>query len=103
MKLKSESYPEKIRRIAHDLGRLRNQYEVDHSVEKLRMIANELERSLKKSPRKQNLKPPIRFLSGDQLISQLINNTQAMINDGPSNPINTPPGRRSLVWISPVL
>ena len=50
MKLKSESYPAKIRRIAHDLGRLRNQYDVDQSVEKLHMIANELERKLKKSP-----------------------------------------------------
>ena len=49
MKLKSESYPDKIRRIAHDLDRLRNQYEVGQSVEKLRMIANELERNLKKS------------------------------------------------------
>ena len=50
MKLKSESYPEKIRRIAHDLSRLRNQYEVGQSVEKLLVIANELERNLKKSP-----------------------------------------------------
>ena len=54
MKLKSESYPEKIRRIAQDLGRLRTQYEVDRSVEKLRMIANELERILKKSPMKKS-------------------------------------------------
>ena len=53
MKLKSESYPEKIRRIAHDLNRLRNQYEVDHSVEKLLMIANELERNLKQPPLKK--------------------------------------------------
>ena len=54
MKLKSESYPEKIRRIAQDLGRLRNQYEVDRSVEKLRMIANELEHILKKPPLKKS-------------------------------------------------
>jgi len=50
MKLKSESYPEKIRRIAHDLSRLRTQYEVGQSVEKLLMIANELERNLKQPP-----------------------------------------------------
>ena len=53
MRLKAESYPEKIRRIAHDLGRLRNQYDVDRSVEKLRMIANELELSLKRPPLKK--------------------------------------------------
>jgi hypothetical protein len=53
MKLRSESYPEKIRRIAHDLNRLRDQYEVDGSVEKLRMIANELELSLKRPPLKR--------------------------------------------------
>ena len=49
MKLKSESYPEKIRRIAHDLSRLRNQYDVDRSIEKLHRVANELERNLKKT------------------------------------------------------
>lgn len=49
MKLKSESYPDKIRRIAHDLGRLRNQYDVGRSIEKLLMTANELERALNKS------------------------------------------------------
>lgn len=48
MKLKSESYPDKIRRIAHELCRLRNQYDVDQSIEKLQMVANELERNLKK-------------------------------------------------------
>jgi len=53
MKLKSESYPEKIRRIAHELSRLRNQYEVGQSVEKLLLIANELERSLKQPPLKK--------------------------------------------------
>jgi len=54
MKLKSESYPEKIRRIAHDLARLRNQYDVDQSIEKLHMVANELERKLKKIPLNKN-------------------------------------------------
>ena len=54
MKLKAESYPEKIRRIAHDLSRLRNQYEVDRSVERLRMIANELELSFKRTPLRKN-------------------------------------------------
>jgi len=53
MKLKSESYPDKIRRIADYLSRMRNLYEVDHSVEKLRMIANEIEHNLKKSPLKK--------------------------------------------------
>ncbi len=53
MRLKAESYPEKIRRIAHDLDRLQNQYDVDRSVEKLRMIANELELSLKRPPLKK--------------------------------------------------
>ena len=52
MKLQSESYPEKIRHIANDLSKLRKLYEVDQSIEKLRMIANELERSLKKQPSK---------------------------------------------------
>jgi len=48
MKIKSESYPDKIRRIAEELSRMRNLYEVDHTVEKLRMIANELEHNLKR-------------------------------------------------------
>ena len=48
MKIKSESYPDRIRRIADDLSKMRNVYGVDHSVEKLRMIANELENNLKK-------------------------------------------------------
>ena len=47
MELKSKSYPDRIRRIAHELSRLQNQYEVGQSVEKLLMIANELERKLK--------------------------------------------------------
>jgi hypothetical protein len=49
LKLKSESYPEQIRRIAHELSRLRNQYDVGQSVEKLRVVANELERTLQRS------------------------------------------------------
>ena len=47
MKLKSDSYPEKIRRIAHELSRLRNQYDVDQTIDRLHVIANELERKLK--------------------------------------------------------
>lgn len=50
MKIRSESYPDKIRRIAKDLSQLRNQYEVDQSVEKLRLIAAELEQKFKKAP-----------------------------------------------------
>jgi len=45
MKLRSESYPDRIRRIAQEVNQLRNLYQVDHSVEKLRRIANELEPS----------------------------------------------------------
>ena len=53
MKLKSNSYPDRIRQIAQELSRLRNQYEVGQSVEKLLMVANELERNLKhRSPGK---------------------------------------------------
>ena len=53
MKLRSESYPDRIRRIAQEVSQLRNLYQVDHSVEKLRMIANELEQVLKKTPLKK--------------------------------------------------
>ena len=53
MKLRSESYPDRIRRIAQEVSQLRNLYQVDHSVEKLRMIANELEQVLKKAPLKK--------------------------------------------------
>lgn len=49
VKIKSESYPDRIRRIAEDLTQIRNVYETDHAVEKLPMIANELERNLKKA------------------------------------------------------
>ena len=53
MKLRSESYPDRIRRIAQEVSQLRNSYEVDHPVEKLRVIANELEHILKKIPLKK--------------------------------------------------
>lgn len=49
MKIKSKSYPDKIRRIAEELDRLRISREVNSSAEKLRMVANELEASLKKA------------------------------------------------------
>jgi len=54
MKLKSESYPDRIRRIATELSQMRNLYAVDHTVEKLRMIANELEQNLKKALPEKN-------------------------------------------------
>lgn len=54
MKIKSESYPDKIRRIAEDLGKMRISHEVDSSAEKLRMIANELEGNLKKARLKKS-------------------------------------------------
>ena len=54
MKYKRESYPDKIRRIAEDLSQMRNVYNVDHSVEKLRMIANELEHNFKKAMLKKS-------------------------------------------------
>jgi hypothetical protein len=50
MKIQRESYPDKIRRIAEDLSKMRNVYDVDRSVEKLRMIASELEHKFKKQP-----------------------------------------------------
>lgn len=53
MKLKAESYPDKIRRIASDLSRMRNMVEVDHTVTKLRTIADELERKLKHAAAKK--------------------------------------------------
>ena len=49
MKLKRESYPDKIRRIAQDLSQMRSRYEVDDSVAKLRMIADKLENEFKKA------------------------------------------------------
>jgi hypothetical protein len=53
MQIGRESYPDKIRLIADELSKFRDKFEVDHSVEKLRMIANELELSFKKPPRKK--------------------------------------------------
>ena len=53
MKLRSESYPDRIRRIAQEVSQLRNLYQVDHTVEKLHMIANELEQILKNTRRKK--------------------------------------------------
>ena len=53
MKLRSESYPDRIRRLAQEVSQLRNLYQVDHSVEKLRIIANELEQVLKETPLKK--------------------------------------------------
>ena len=47
MRIKSQSYPEKIRRIAEELRKFRVSPEVDASADKLRMIANELEHHLK--------------------------------------------------------
>ena len=49
MKLKRESYPDRIRLIAQELSQMRNLYGADHSAEKLRMIADELERNMKKA------------------------------------------------------
>ena len=46
MKIKSQSYPDKIRRIAMDLKRMRISPEVDSTADKLGMIANELEQKL---------------------------------------------------------
>jgi len=53
MKLRSESYPDRIRRIAQEVSQLRNSYPVDHTVENLRMIANDLEQVLRKTPLKK--------------------------------------------------
>ena len=49
MKLKRESYPDRIRRIAQELSQMRNLYGADHSSEKLLRIADELERNMKKA------------------------------------------------------
>ena len=49
MKLKAESYPDKIRRIAAELSQMPNLCGIDHTVAKLRMIADELEQNLKKT------------------------------------------------------
>jgi len=47
MKIRSQSYPDKIRRIAEDLSKLKKLNGVDHTIGKLYMIANELEQQLK--------------------------------------------------------
>lgn len=53
MKIKSQSYPDKIRRIAEDLRRMRVSPKVDSSADRLRKIADELERNLREAVRKQ--------------------------------------------------
>ncbi len=53
MKLRAESYPDRIRRIAQEVSKLQNSYPVDHSVKNLRKIANELERVFEKKPLKK--------------------------------------------------
>jgi hypothetical protein len=50
MKIRAESYPDRIRQIAKELSQIRGSYDVDHSVETLRKIADELERKLEKGP-----------------------------------------------------
>ena len=42
MEYKQEPYPEQIRRIAEDMTQMRELYELDFAVEKLRRIADEL-------------------------------------------------------------
>ncbi len=49
MKLKRESYPDRIRRIAQELNQMQYLYGADLSAEKFRRIADELERNMKKS------------------------------------------------------
>jgi ribosomal protein S20 len=53
MKIRSESYPDRIRQIAKELSQVRNSYDVDHATETLRKIADELESKLKKGPLKR--------------------------------------------------
>jgi len=48
MKTKTESYPDRIRRIAEDLSQMRYLYEASHAADRLRIIANEIERILEK-------------------------------------------------------
>jgi hypothetical protein len=52
MELKAQSYPDRIRRIAQELGRLQVSYGVEKTVRKLHVIADELEVQLKKAARK---------------------------------------------------
>ena len=54
MKIKSQSYPDKIRRIAEDLRRMRVSPDVDSSADKLRMIANEIEHHLRAALKKKS-------------------------------------------------
>ena len=49
MKPRAESYPDRIRRIAAELSQVRNVNGMDQTVAKLRMIAGELEKNLKKA------------------------------------------------------
>jgi len=53
MRIKSASYADKIRRIADDLSKMRISHEVDSTVAKLRIVANELERNLQKATEKK--------------------------------------------------
>ena len=48
-----KSYPEKIRCIAEDITQMRGIYELDHSVEALRKIADDLEAMLKQAAFKE--------------------------------------------------
>ena len=54
MRIKSESYPDRVRKIASDLVRVRDLYDLDRSIEMLHAIANELELKLKKGPLKKS-------------------------------------------------
>ena len=49
MKIQRESYPDRIRHIAQELSQIRSLYGADLSAKKLRRIADELERNMKKS------------------------------------------------------
>ena len=53
MDCNQESYPEKIRRIAEDMSQMRKLYEVDHAVDILRKIADELEALLNQATFKE--------------------------------------------------
>jgi hypothetical protein len=51
MKIKSESYPDRIRRIADELSKIRKNPDMDDVAQKLRLIASQLERILKSGRR----------------------------------------------------
>lgn len=53
MKYQRESYPDRIRRIAQELGPYQNSYPVYHPIKMLQIIADELEQVLKKAPLKK--------------------------------------------------